>query len=133
MVTNDSPSKRDRAQLVLIGAISIAFILLGVVVVFNSVQYTETVNNGGANDDLQDARMVESELQRGIEALNNSGETIDDSTIEEYVNGTYQLTQTRQGPVHVSYIDNSWDGSNSFRIRYMARGTSVTLTIEVDI
>lgn len=130
MVANDSATKRDRGQLILIGAISIAFILLGVVVVFNSVQYTETVNNGGASDDLRDVRIVESELKTGIETLPDT--SINESTIEEYVNEVYQPAQTRQRPVHVSYIDNSWDG-DSFKIQYMTGDTSVTLTVEVNI
>lgn len=134
MVTDNSTSKCNRGQLVLIGAISIAFILLGVVVVFNSVQYTETVNNGGANDDLQDIQMVESELQVGVETLDDNGYDIGNSILEEYVEEVYQPAQSRQGPVHISYIDNSWDDSEeSFKIRYSTGGTTVTRTIEVDL
>ncbi|WP_435360352.1 DUF7261 family protein [Haloarchaeobius sp. DFWS5] len=39
---------RSRAQLVLVGALAIAFIVLGIVVVFNTVLYTENVDSAGS-------------------------------------------------------------------------------------
>lgn len=134
MVIATPATDRDRGQLVLIGAISIAFILLGVVVVFNGVQYTETVNNGGAGSDLSEVRTIESELQTGIEALDANGEGIDEDLVEEYVEDLYHPSRSHQGPVHVTF--KSWDSTSSpetVKVTITTTDTTVTRTIEVDI
>lgn len=132
MVTATPAADRDRGQLVLIGAISIAFILLGVVVVFNGVQYTETVNNGAAGNDLSEVQTIESELQTGIEALDDNGESIDEDLVEEYVEELYQPSQIHQGPVHVTF--ESWDSVNTtVEVTITTTDTTVRRTIEVDI
>ncbi|WP_254763482.1 hypothetical protein [Natrinema marinum] len=59
----------DRAQLILIGAITLAFILLGIVVVFNGVLYTETLSSGGTSQSASTADTVELEVQQGVGCL----------------------------------------------------------------
>ena len=58
--------RRERAQVILIGAIALAFILLGIVVVFNGVLYTETLSSSGASQSAADADLVELEVERGV-------------------------------------------------------------------
>jgi len=59
----------DRAQLILIGAITLAFIILGVVVVFNGVLYTETLSSGGTSQSASNADAVELEVEQGVGCL----------------------------------------------------------------
>lgn len=135
MVIKDNPARRDRGQLVLIGAIAIAFILLGIVVVFNGVQYTETVSSGSAGEDLEEVRMVESELQTGIQTMAENGETIDNTTVEAYVENVYQPEKAEQGPVYVSYQGNFTSSGNtvSFDVTYATTEITVTRTVEVTL
>jgi hypothetical protein len=48
--------ERDRAQLILVGAVAIAFIVMGLVVVFNTVLYTENVASTGSVSEPQEAQ-----------------------------------------------------------------------------
>ncbi|WP_408959140.1 hypothetical protein [Natrinema sp. 74] len=59
----------DRAQLILIGAITLAFIILGVVVVFNGVLYTETLSSGGTSQSASTADTVALEVEHGVGCL----------------------------------------------------------------
>lgn len=61
--------RRDRAQLILIGAIAIAFIVLGIVVVFNSVLYSQTISSGNSIESATHADDTELELDRGVRGL----------------------------------------------------------------
>ncbi|WP_267643103.1 DUF7261 family protein [Haloarchaeobius amylolyticus] len=54
---DDGP--RSRAQLVLVGAVAIAFIILGIVVVFNTVLFTENVDSTGSGIAVDDSEAVE--------------------------------------------------------------------------
>lgn len=124
MVTENSDSKRDRGQLILIGAISIAFILLGVVVVFNSVQYTETVSSSESTNDLQDLRVVESELRTGLQVL-EANEPIDEAAVIEYVETVYQPNEAKHRPVHIT-VENVDITADTVTIRYSTKGGTVT-------
>ena len=105
---HEEQSRIDRGQLVLIGALTLAFILLGVVVVFNGVQYTETVSSGEAGESTEDVRMTEAELERGVEnALEyydsenlNEGEVAED--LEEYINDIYAEKRAHERTVSIT-------------------------------
>lgn len=62
MVSGD----RDRGQVILIGAITLAFIVLGIVVVFNGVLYTETLSSGGVSQSASEADIVGYELNQSV-------------------------------------------------------------------
>lgn len=93
-MVSDSPtparSARDRAQLILIAAIALAFIILGIVVVFNSVLYTQTMSSSSSIETTSDAQQAELEMARGVRGiahdvnLNSSHDALDD------VNGTLE-------------------------------------------
>jgi len=64
MVTPNA--RRNRGQVILIGAITLAFILLGIVVVFNGVLYTETLSESATSQSTADAEVVEQEVERNL-------------------------------------------------------------------
>ncbi|WP_226040886.1 hypothetical protein [Natrinema sp. DC36] len=61
--------RRERAQVILIGAIALAFIILGIVVVFNGVLYTETLSSGGTSQSASDADVIELEVEQSVSCL----------------------------------------------------------------
>ncbi|NGM67535.1 hypothetical protein G6M89_00685 [Natronolimnobius sp. AArcel1] len=65
MVTED----HSRGQVILIGAIALAFIILGVVVVFNGVLYTETVSSGSSSQSASTADVTNTEVNQSIGCL----------------------------------------------------------------
>lgn len=80
---------RNRAQIILIGAITIAFIILGVVVVFNGVLYTETLSSTGTSQSGADANSVETEVENGVRGIGQYGninwENISESEYEDHL------------------------------------------------
>ncbi|THE62835.1 hypothetical protein D8Y22_20455 [Salinadaptatus halalkaliphilus] len=64
-------STRDRAQVILIGAIVIAFVILGVVVVLNGLVHTEEVSSSSTSQSTTDLAVIEYELEQGIAGLGN--------------------------------------------------------------
>jgi hypothetical protein len=62
-------ARSDRAQLILVGAVAIAFIVLGLAVVFNTVLYTENVASTGAASAPRDAQIVKNEVDVGLKGL----------------------------------------------------------------
>ncbi|WP_247731681.1 DUF7261 family protein [Halovivax limisalsi] len=132
--TTDS-ARTDRGQLVLIGAITIAFILLGVVVVYNGVQYTETVNTGGADRSVEHVRTVEAELEAGIAVLIESagGKSELDTALGEF-ESEYPNTTAHRQPAVVTLGNRSIDWPNEtvtvdYRYDDGAISTSKTLTV----
>lgn len=67
MVTDSG--RGDRGQLILVTAIAIAFIILGVVVVFNGLLYTQTVSSSATSQSATDASTVEHELEEGVQGI----------------------------------------------------------------
>lgn len=61
--------RSERAQLILVGAVAIAFIVLGLAVVFNTVLYTENVASTGAASAPRDAQLVKQEVEFGVKEL----------------------------------------------------------------
>ena len=117
-------NRSDRGQLVLVGAITIAFILLGVVVVFNGVQYTETVNTGSAGESVEDVRMTEAELEATIEGLMKHSDPTE-TEIEAHIEEHYNPTRAEQRPVHVT-VDVDLDGGDAtVTYSYTAQGVTI--------
>ncbi|WP_246999991.1 hypothetical protein [Halosolutus gelatinilyticus] len=70
---DDRTDGHDRGQLILIGAITLAFIILGVVVVFNGVLYTETLSSTATNQGASDDTTIEAEIEGGIGGIARYG------------------------------------------------------------
>jgi hypothetical protein len=69
MVGFDMNARSDRAQLILVGAVAIAFIVLGLAVVFNTVLYTENVASTGAASAPRDAQIQNQEIEFAVKEL----------------------------------------------------------------
>lgn len=108
--------RRERAQVILIGAVSLAFIILGIVVVFNGVLYTETLSSGGTSQSASDADVVEQEVTQSVGCLlveveSQSG-AIGNSMLEKQAetnisafNTAYQNTTAHSTPAAVNISD----------------------------
>ncbi|WP_435363562.1 DUF7261 family protein [Haloarchaeobius sp. DYHT-AS-18] len=125
---------RSRAQLVLVGALAIAFMILGIVVVFNTVLFTENVDSTGsvsAVDDSEELRHASAETAVVISrTLNEDNQTVTDlrsnmaTNVSDY-NTLLRETYSEQGPrlVNVSYNHSEsqvgarvfQDGVNNFQ------------------
>ncbi|MCT9096278.1 hypothetical protein [Haloarchaeobius sp. HME9146] len=114
MVGFEASEGRSRAQLVLVGAVAIAFMILGIVVVFNTVLFTENVDSTGsvsAVDDSEELRHASAETAVVISrTLNENNQTVTDlrsnmaTNVSDY-NTLLRETYSEQGPrlVNVSY------------------------------
>ncbi|SDD37409.1 hypothetical protein [Natrinema hispanicum] len=76
MVTPNA--RRNRGQVILIGAITLAFILLGIVVVFNGVLYTETLSSSATSQSTADAEVIEQGLEDDLIEIARRGNQNDD-------------------------------------------------------
>ncbi|WP_265111288.1 DUF7261 family protein [Halosolutus halophilus] len=121
---SDQGRNRDRGQLILIGAITLAFIILGVVVVFNGVLYTETLSSSATSQSASDAATTEAEVARGIgclaENVNGDADVTNPSdeveTQVEKFSEMYRNTTANSEPAirNVSLVDEpQTDGSNN--------------------
>lgn len=77
----------DRGQLLLVGAVTIAFIILGLVVVVNGVLYTQVIDSGNTIESANDAKNAEFEVTRGVRGLiQEVNRNHDESDLEGDVN-----------------------------------------------
>ncbi|ELY42155.1 hypothetical protein [Natronorubrum tibetense] len=113
--TDDTP---DRGQVILIGAITLAFIILGVVVIFNGVLYTETLSSADTGQSATTAEKTELEITQGIGCLLEKTEG-DSSQVEENITafaGTYQNSTAHSSPtaVHIDVTEGDiYPGENA--------------------
>lgn len=120
MVTHNDD--RTRGQIILIGAIALAFIILGVVVVFNGVLYTETVSSGSSSQSASAADVTATEVNQSVECLLealNENKTFDDEAGDKTevanevrsLSGHYRNTTARATPgiVNISVEDSTAD------------------------
>ena len=109
MVSDD----RTRGQVILIGALSLAFIILGIVVVFNGVLYTETLSSITTGQGVSDASVTEQEVEHGIGCMLERGAG-NNTAIEDNIsafNAAYQNTTVQSEPAVVQITYNSSDAS----------------------
>lgn len=69
MVTDTLPLDRDRAQLVLVGAIAIGIVLIGMTTVLNSAVFTENVAGGSSVETTGDVAEFERESVRNVRSI----------------------------------------------------------------
>ncbi|WP_222919420.1 hypothetical protein [Natrinema sp. SYSU A 869] len=99
-----SNRNRDRGQLLLVGAITLAFVILGAVVVYNGVLATETLSSGPTAQSGSDAKVTNEELENGIRGITHRGnidwnetETSDyNETLQNVTEGTKASQDTRK-------------------------------------
>ena len=142
--SDDGP---DRGQVILIGAIALAFIVLGVVVVFNGVFYTETLSPGETSQSASDLDSSELEVRQGVACL--VGEYDDDELVSgnddelerdiETYSGLYQnaTANSRPAAVDVSPVNDSWlsdlrDEGAAVTVVYDSNDVSHTQTLNVE-
>ncbi|WP_121742294.1 hypothetical protein [Natronorubrum halophilum] len=125
--------RRDRGQVILVGAIALAFIILGVVVVFNGVLYTETLSSGSTSQSASAADATELEIEQGIGCLlvQLEGGNATEDQVEENVSvftDRYRRAQAQSSPtaVNISDIDVNGDFATPTEIH------NVNITITVD-
>ncbi|WP_312910395.1 DUF7261 family protein [Natronosalvus caseinilyticus] len=110
---------RERGQLVLISAVTIAFILLGVVVVFNGVLYTQTLSSSASGQTVSDAERTAAEVTQGVLTVaeqrdqvavnsSNSGPLLDD--VEAFLDQYQNRTATNR-PAIISSNTSTVDGT----------------------
>ena len=105
-------TSRDRGQLILIGAFALAFILLGVVVVYNGVLFTETISSSSTGQSASHAELADEEVEQGIQGViqrENLEDPEDRNFIKaiknydsDYLNAT---TEGRPVVTSVRYVD----------------------------
>lgn len=90
MVT-DATDSRSRGQIILIGAITLAFIILGIVVVFNGVLYTETISSGTASQGGSSAAVTDAELEQSIGCILTRYDQTETSQAEDEIEAFGEL------------------------------------------
>ncbi len=81
----DQQQRHGRGQIILIGAIALAFIILGIVVVFNGVLYTETISSSSTSQSAADVEVTQYELENGVAGIvHRSNLDDDDYSINGY-------------------------------------------------
>ncbi|SEH12240.1 hypothetical protein SAMN04487967_0718 [Natronorubrum sediminis] len=100
-----------RGQVILIGAITLAFIILGIVIVFNGVLFTETISAGDTSQSAATADKIELEVTHGVAcAVEHAGEDTP-ADIEAFAN-QYQNTTAESGSGAVNISPENEDGWN---------------------
>ena len=101
MVTDE----HSRGQVILIAAIALAFIILGVVVVFNGVLYTETISSSSTSQATADAELTEHELEtalRNMSEQQGDWESNEFATAVDEFGGLYQQTKANSRSASVN-------------------------------
>lgn len=134
--------REDRGQVILIGAIALAFIILGVVVVLNGVLYVETLSSGPSSQSASNAEVVEQEVDRGVgcllEQVNNESSLgpTDISLLKNHAednistySDAYRNTTIGSKP---TYIDIKYKESNTISSGGVLNISNSTITITYD-
>lgn len=122
----DGPA-RDRAQLILIGAIAVALLVIGIAVVLNAVLYTENVRPNETTTQLDEATEIDREARHAARSLilrvNHQGKqrTPDELGVETRENVTRlgqllgeSYVNSRPLQVNVNYQNDSSDFGTRF-------------------
>ncbi|MCU4752710.1 hypothetical protein OB919_12110 [Halobacteria archaeon AArc-curdl1] len=130
--TRDEATRHDRGQLVLIAAVTIAFILLGVVVVFNGVLYTQTLSSSASGQAISDADRSALEIEDGVCALAHNGSVSEDdlTALEEQ----YPHSKSGSTASVVSFGDVTTDNNvTTVEVRYVSSDLEFERVVEVDL
>lgn len=136
--TNEPTDRRDRGQIILIGAITVAFIILGIVVVFNGVLYTETLSTGSTSQSASSAATTEAEITHGIGCLLGELDDPDSDEVEDEVGEFSELYQDAKGESRPAIADISYDSFDSasdevtVEVSYSSTDLDYTTVLEID-
>uniref|UniRef100_A0A8A2VKZ4 Flagellin n=1 Tax=Haloterrigena alkaliphila TaxID=2816475 RepID=A0A8A2VKZ4_9EURY len=116
----------------LIGAVALAFIILGIVVVFNGVIYTETLSSADTSQRASSAETTELEVRQGVGCLLNEDDeglvdSVRKSNLEEEIENEYsRLYRNATAHSQPAVVDLETDPS------LITLDDSVTVTITYD-
>jgi hypothetical protein len=120
MVTRPSLTEDDRAQLVLVGSVAIAFIIVSLVVVFNTVLFTNNLAARGSIEEVEDAsgfqQQVERELPELIRHVENGTDSNSDlaGNVDDNVTGAYsELLAESYADTSPKYADVEFNASST--------------------
>lgn len=127
MVTS-TPS-RERAQLMLVGAVTIAVLLVGLVIVFNSALFTETVDQESAVQTGDDAVVFMSQTERDLRSLalrvNHGRQYPDDaavnSSMEENVTRFDRILSESYAGASATYVNLTYRPEDSVNGRRLVQ------------
>lgn len=111
----------DRAQLLLVGAVAIALVVIGLVVVINTVLYTENVATSEGADRANDAAKFDYEGQRGLQTIvfrvNHRGRNVTADGLKRRINRnvtnyTFLLSEVYASSSPV-FVNLSYDNDSS--------------------
>ena len=120
MVTRPSLTEGDRAQLVLVGSVAIAFIIVSLVVVFNTVLFTNNLAARGSVEKVEDAsgfqQQVERELPELIRHVENGTDSNSDlaGNVDDNVTGAYsELLAESYADTSPKYADVEFNATST--------------------
>jgi hypothetical protein len=126
MGMQDGDGSRDRAQLVLVGSIAVAFIIIGLVVVFNTVLFTDNLAARGSVEEVEGAselqQQVDQEAPELVRHVENGTETnnVLHDNVDENVSTTYNRllaeTYADTSTVYVNVTYNASASTNGTRV-----------------
>jgi len=129
--SSDSPPGTkgcDRGQLVLIAAVTIAFILLGVVVVFNGVLYTQTLSASQSGQTTAEADRIELEVTDAVCMIDDALEEAEEDDFNN-LEGT-KLATGSSASAEITNVEVNDDVEVT--IRYIGTDLEYNRTITVD-
>jgi hypothetical protein len=138
--TDDSgrTATEDRGQLVLVGAVAIAFVLIGLVVLFNGVVFTENVGSEGAVVDAKSSGATTVSIERGVGQAahtvhtNQKYDTSDDSELETHLEDNVTEFNTwhriHDGETRGVFTNVSFEGVNQTGTRIVQDDDSGAFT-----
>lgn len=102
MVGNLVAERGERAQLILVGAIALAFLIFGIVVVFNSAIYSQTAGQDGTVERVGEPAVVEAEVEEGVRSVVRAVNADRNTTVKrndanESTNGSEGGNETENG------------------------------------
>ncbi len=124
MVTDERLTHdRNRGQLILIGAITLALLIISIVIVFNGVLFTETLSTGATSQSSSDAGTVEAEITHAVACIQQNGG--DESDVVEFTD-LYTDATTNQQPVVTNIDVNAVD---EVEVTYDSNDVSYSTTL----
>lgn len=121
-------SRRDRGQLILIGSVAVAFIVLGMVVVANAAITTETVSRGEL-DEQHTAATFDREVERNTRSLllyvNHGSVYSTDASLRDSAAANYttygDLLAESYGTTRPAAVNLTYHGANATGTRVVQR------------
>jgi hypothetical protein len=87
--TNDDGDRPNRAQLILVGAVTLALVVIGLTVVLNTILFTDTVTTAVTSQDTSDAAEFDFEARGDVRSLllrlNHRDRNVSEGTLETNV------------------------------------------------